>query len=233
MPWPENYWALLGEFLAQTGLRISEAVALQWRDVKCDDEHPFIQINRRLYRSPDENGRRVATVSAPKSESSLREVPLSPGMTAKLEALRASRPAASASDPVFCSQTGGYLSPTNIYNRHFKPAFRRAHVRWAGFHTFRHTYASLLFREAHRSNDTNTSILLASKLLGHHTPGYTLRTYLHLLDKDKLPDVSFIDEIISGSSNGSTRNPESARNGRREKSSKKRPASRRKSTSAS
>jgi integrase len=226
MPWPANYWALLGEFLAQTGLRISEAVALQWRDVTFDDGHPFIRVNRRLYRSPDKTGRRVATVSAPKSRYSRRKVPLSPGMAAKLQELRTSRPAAKASDPVFCSQIGGYLSPTNIYNRHFNPAFKRARVDWAGFHTFRHTYASLLFREAHRSNGTNASVLAASRLLGHHSPAFTLKIYLHLLEEDELDDASFLDEITSGSSNGSTRNPEGGRSGRRQRPPKKQPSSR-------
>ena len=45
---------------------------------------------------------------------------------------------------------------------------------WAGFHTFRHTFASL-----HLSQGTN--LLQLSRALGHHSPAFTLTRYTHLL----------------------------------------------------
>jgi integrase len=43
------------------------------------------------------------------------------------------------------------------------------------FHTFRHTCASLLF-------DDGRNIKQVQEWLGHADPGFTLRTYVHLLD---------------------------------------------------
>lgn len=43
------------------------------------------------------------------------------------------------------------------------------------FHAFRHTCASLLF-------DDERNIKQVQEWLGHADPGFTLRTYVHLLD---------------------------------------------------
>jgi integrase len=51
---------------------------------------------------------------------------------------------------------------------------------WAGFHTFRHTFASL-----HLSRGTN--IVQLSRALGHHSPAFTLTRYTHLLPGDEAP----------------------------------------------
>ena len=46
-----------------------------------------------------------------------------------------------------------------------------------GFHTLRHTFASLLFAEGR-------NIRQVQALLGHSDPSFTLRVYVHLLDGD-------------------------------------------------
>jgi integrase len=49
-------------------------------------------------------------------------------------------------------------------------------VSWVGFHTFRHTCASLLFEQGR-------NLAQVSKWLGHADPAFTLRTYVHLMDE--------------------------------------------------
>jgi hypothetical protein len=51
---------------------------------------------------------------------------------------------------------------------------------WAGFHTFRHTFASI-----HLSRGTN--LLQLSRALGHHSAAFTLSRYTHLLPGDEAP----------------------------------------------
>jgi integrase len=68
-------------------------------------------------------------------------------------------------------------------SRVLKPAARAAGVEWAGFHTFRHTCATRLFR-------AGWNAVQVQIFLGHSDPGFTLRTYVHLLDED-LPEVPF------------------------------------------
>jgi integrase len=166
-------WQLFFEFLAHGGLRIGEAVALTWGDV--DFGRRRVHVRRRLYR-----GR----LDAPKSRYGRRQVPLSEGLARALWLLRGT---SSDDTPVFTSQSGGYLDASNVAARVLKPAARRAGVPWAGFHTFRHTCATMLFRHGLNAKQ-------AQMWLGHHSPAFTLATYVHLLPDD-LPDPAFLDQL--------------------------------------
>ena len=54
---------------------------------------------------------------------------------------------------------------------------KEAGVPWAGFHTLRHTCATRLF-------GSGRNAVQVQRWLGHSDPGFTLRTYVHLLDGD-------------------------------------------------
>ena len=71
------------------------------------------------------------------------------------------------------------LQSRDLY-RWFKPAAKRAGVEWAGFHALRHTAAS-------RWLQSGVTIAQVARLLGHHDPGFTLRTYISVMPAD-LPD---------------------------------------------
>ena len=181
-------WRLFFEFLAHSGLRIGEAVALTWADV--DFGKRRVNVRRRLYR-----GR----LDSPKSKYGRRAIPLSQGLS---QALWRLRDTAADDALVFPSKTGGFLDASNVAARVLKPAAKRAGVPWAGFHTFRHTCATTLFRHGLNAKQ-------AQMWLGHHSPAFTLSVYVHLLPDD-LPDPAFLDGITGGN-NGATQPPESSR----------------------
>jgi integrase len=54
---------------------------------------------------------------------------------------------------------------------------------WVHLHSFRHTAATRLFRGGWNA-------VQVQHFLGHTDPGFTLRTYVHLLAED-LPEVPF------------------------------------------
>ena len=72
--------------------------------------------------------------------------------------------------------TGELVDP-QMYNRTvWKPALVDAGIavsRRNGMHMLRHTYASMQL-------EAGTSIRALAEYLGHHDPGFTLRTYTHL-----------------------------------------------------
>ncbi len=85
---------------------------------------------------------------------------------------------------IFTTERGGRIDPSNVMARVLKPSAVRAGIgRWPGFHTFRHTCASRLFVGGWNAKQVQG-------FLGHSDPGFTLRTYVHLLPED-MPEVPF------------------------------------------
>ena len=79
----------------------------------------------------------------------------------------------------------------NLFARVLKPAAKKAGVPWAGFHTLRHTCATTLFRNGLNAKQVQI-------WLGHHSPAFTMATYVHLLPDD-LGDAAFLDALTSTS----------------------------------
>jgi integrase len=61
-----------------------------------------------------------------------------------------------------------------------KPLYEEAGAPWAGWHTLRHTFASIQL-----ANGVN--VVALSRVLGHHSAAFTLSTYVHLLEGDEAP----------------------------------------------
>lgn len=84
-------------------------------------------------------------------------------------------PFAADDDLVFPARNGSPLRQENVRRRVLKPAVEEADAGWAGFHTFRHTCASMLF-------ERGANAVQVQRWLGHHSPAFTLSTYVHPLD---------------------------------------------------
>lgn len=176
-------WRPFFEFLAHTGLRIGEAIELRWRDI--DLGAGTLTVSRRFYR-----GR----VAPPKSKYGRRTIRLSKPVMQSL--WRAGGATAAVDDLVFVADEGGRIDQSNLMSRILKPAAANAGVgewiktprgrraeSWVGFHTFRHTCATMLFRRGWNAAQVQ-------RFLGHHSPAFTLSTYVHLLPSD-LPEPTF------------------------------------------
>jgi integrase len=183
-------WRPFYEFLAQTGLRIGEAIEVRWKDIDLGKQ--TLKVSRRFYRD---------SVAPPKSKYGRRTVRLSPAMATRLW----TRWAATQPDPeelVWRSEDGKRIDQSNLMSRVLKPAAVAAGLgemvadgrggwrseSWVGHHTFRHTCATMLFRRG-------LNAVQVQRWLGHHKPSFTLDTYVHLLEED-LPEAAFLDEMV-------------------------------------
>lgn len=65
-----------------------------------------------------------------------------------------------------------------------RPAAAEAGIDWpVGFHTLRHTCASILFAEGRNAVQVQRWLgHFFQRWLGHFSPDYTLETYVHLLE---------------------------------------------------
>ena len=188
-------WRLFFELLSQTGLRIGEAIALRWSDV--DFDRRGVQVRRRYYRGG---------FAPPKSKYGKRKVPIGTSLAVELEARWLLED--DVDSLVFRSSTGTVLDADNLRRRVLAPAARRAGVPWAsGFHVLRHTCGSRLFRRG-------VNVKAVQHWLGHHSPAFTLATYIHLIPDDDLPDADLLDAPAGGNA-GATSPTETGRNGDR------------------
>jgi integrase len=137
------------------------------------------------------------TYAPPKSRYGRREVPLTQALVGELE-LRWMLEE-DVEGLVFPSQTGGVIDQSNLRTRVLKPAARTAGVPWAGFHTFRHTCATMLFCRGLNAKQVQV-------WLGHHSPAFTISTYVHLLSDD-LPEI----DVLLGGESGATSPTETTR----------------------
>jgi integrase len=169
---PEKYRPFVA-FVSQTGMRISEAVAVRWSDV--DLERGTVSVRRRWYRNE---------YAPPKTRQGRRTIPLAPSMS-DLLARRHAAVARGDDDLVWPNDHGNSLDPANLASRVLKPAALDAGVPWASWHTLRHTCGSRLFREGWNVKAVQT-------FLGHANPGFTLSVYVHFFEDD-MPSVAFLD----------------------------------------
>jgi integrase len=163
-----SQWQVFFRFLAQTGLRISEASGLEWRHLQLNGSHPRVKVRQALVKGD---------LGPPKSKYGRRDIPIDHGLVTALRAHRNAGDWPEDGHPVFAAGNGAWLRPENLFRRVLQPAREEACLPWVGFHTFRHTCAMLLFAEGRNAKQVQ-------HWLGHHSASFTLDTYIGLLDGD-------------------------------------------------
>ncbi|WP_115976393.1 tyrosine-type recombinase/integrase [Streptomyces sp. MI02-2A] len=106
---------------------------------------------------------------------------------------------------IFRSPTGRALDRNRFDDRQWRPALRAAGAatgRDYGMHALRHFYASVLL-------DAEESIKALNDYLGHHDPGFTLRTYTHLMPSSATRTRAAVDAVF-GDERAADDGPETA-----------------------
>lgn len=148
---------------ASTAIRRSELRGLQWADI--DFEGLRLQLRRGLFRKQKTNM---------KTNASRRPVPILPELAEALRSWREETPYSADTDWVFASPyTEGkrpYWAESALVD-HIRPAAISAGVKkHIGWHTFRHSVASLL---GHNGED----VKVVQELLRHATARITIEVY--------------------------------------------------------
>jgi integrase len=177
--WPEHYPFLLS--LARAGLRLGEAIALEWRDIDWANRIILVRRTRRRNR-----------VSEPKSGRA-RRVDMSQQLADVLRGLRTLQEAegvvAGQAPPerVFSDRTGGPIQEDGFRNNVWTPLLRRAQLRYRKPHTLRHTFASMLL-------EAGEPATYVQQQLGHHSAAFTFKVYGHLLPRGSRRGVDVLDD---------------------------------------
>ena len=156
---------------AATGLRVSELLALRWEDV--DFKSLELRVTRAIWHQ---------VIGECKTEASAKPVPLDVYMAEDLLRWKRTSPYPLMSDWVFASphaQGRQTYWPDNLMKRHIRPAAREAGIhKNIGWHTFRHTFGTLL-------KDNGEDVKTVQELLRHANSRITLDVYTQAVNATK------------------------------------------------
>lgn len=162
-----NYdYTPLIRLLVLTGLRVSEALALRWKDINLLDATVHVR----------HSWARHGKLTEPKTKAGRRDVPIAPGLVDMLALLRPE----DATDEHFVFSTTGRtpISYHNFRDRGFVPALERAALTGKGItiHGLRSAAVSLYAARG-------LTMLETATVMGQADPGVTWRHYARLFDR--------------------------------------------------
>jgi len=152
-----------------TGLRIGEACALRWEDISLDSKLIYVrQTISRVWNSEDGKKCSRLIVGSPKTESSLRCIPI----CSKLYSVLSQFLYRKTHGYILSNKnTGGFTSP-RTFEYQYKKILKEAHLEPINYHALRHTFAT-------RCIECGVDIKSLSEILGHANVSITLNTYVH------------------------------------------------------
>jgi integrase len=169
-----------------TGLRIGEICSLKWSDISLEDSS--LTVSRTMQRMQvldDESPSKTKVfITTPKSDCSMRTIPLPDCMIGKLKDFR---PAYNDAY-ILTGEVGRYIVPRTYQNR-FKTYIAGSGIKDANFHATRHTFAT-------RCAELGFEIKSLSQILGHSSVSITLNRYVHPsfdLKRDNMNKLDFLN----------------------------------------
>lgn len=160
-------YSILIKFLAMTGVRINEALALRVEDLNFHTSS--VHVSRTW--TSTESGKKVL---GPTKTREVRDIPLG---TAILNELKTDLVGKQPGDWLFTGAAGEALDYGYFRRAYFEPAAKRLGLANVTIHTLRHTCASLLIM-------LQAPITTVSQILGHASVKMTLDIYGHYYKDD-------------------------------------------------
>ena len=155
-----------------TGVRVGEICALKWKNIDLDKK--MIYIEKTMQRIVKKGDKSKIIVDTPKSQNSIRAIPISNKLYQILKPLREQN-----DDESFflTGEKERYIEPRN-YQYMFKRILRILKIKKYKFHALRHTFASECI-------EVGMDVKALSEILGHASVDITLNIYVHSSYKQK------------------------------------------------
>lgn len=150
-----------------TGLRLGEVCALKWENV--DLANRVIRVRstmQRIRNNTGVGGKTIIVITEPKSESSIRDIPIPNFLFPVLKRLRGKNDAF-----VLSGSSDKFVEPRTMEN-YFKRCVAECGIAPANYHALRHSFAT-------RCVELGFDIKSLSEILGHSNVSITLDRYVH------------------------------------------------------
>lgn len=146
-----------------TGLRIGELCALRWSDINFDTQ--LLHINKTMIRTYTKEDGSKLNITAPKTRSSIRTIPLNKWIMQYAVLLRGS------DNEYIVTGKEKYIEP-NKYRLYYNRQLKDLDLPHRKFHSLRHTFAT-------RCIECGCDYKSLSELLGHSNVSITMNLYVH------------------------------------------------------
>jgi integrase len=161
--------------LANTGLRVGEAIALTWENVDLEKKMIYVRQNASCIKERDEDADRKykMIITSVKTKNGNRQVPCNDkAMEALLWLKKYQEKYHIKSKYVDCNDHGEILKQQTL-PKILKKILLAADVPYKNIHSFRHTFATNLI-------EADVDVKIVSQLLGHASVKITYDTYVHI-----------------------------------------------------
>ncbi len=184
-------YRLLVVLAVNTGARISELLALTYDDIQNDS----LVINKQVSETPLIDGdKQRFHITPPKSESSIREIPLSKEVLREIEKHKQAHKKEMIekgyrTNNIFTTSTGHYYFRSSV-GESLKNIYKKIGVPEHTFHSFRHTFGTNLSR-------MGVPMETIKELMGHSEIGVTAKYYINIGADRKREAVERIASLTS------------------------------------
>ena len=158
-----------------TGMRVSEMIALKWKNV--DLKNKTIKIVESAAVVTDDNGNRIPIDKPPKSKSSIRSIPLPERAVEMIKYFKKVNASTRQTDYVCQTSNGTKINRRNISHT-LEAMCKDANLPYLNVHALRHSYGSILLSKG-------VNIKIISELLGHANVSITYDIYIGIKEDEK------------------------------------------------
>lgn len=167
-----------------TGIRLGELCALHWEDVFFDEGELYIHATMLRIQTPDNPDQKTKVITTmPKSDSSLRRIPLPPNMYDLLSEMKG------PSGTYFLTRHENMFIEPRIMESHFKAVIHAVGIADANFHALRHTFAT-------RCIELGFDVKSLSEILGHSSVRITMDRYVHPTRETKQKHMDKLADLM-------------------------------------
>lgn len=149
-----------------SGLRIGELCALKWGDINTAERVLHVTKTMQRIYSKYSNPKSYVTITSPKTESSIRDIPLSKKMCELIAKIADMNPR-----HYILTNSERYIEP-RTYRKHYESFLNLQGISYIKFHSLRHTFAT-------KCIESGADYKVVSEMLGHSTINTTLNMYVH------------------------------------------------------
>ena len=179
---PRNVGLMLSLF---AGLRVGELSALRWEDISLEDRTVSIrQTMQRIQNLDPEGPRTQVVVTAPKTITSIRTIPLPDDLVRLIASLPGEHRG------FFLTGEEDVFVEPRVMQYCFRRVLQKCDLKYANYHALRHTFAT-------RCVELGFDVKCLSELLGHSTVTMTMDRYVHPTMEHKREHMQRLSELMS------------------------------------